>query len=260
MDMGIWHCTAVFFLFVSFGFLMDVPVYSESSDFYAHHTRPAYDDSNNTGKYADIVANLGHAGQLVFSRQYSYLPFRQASGRKHFVNRIIPFEGDGPVERPDNINKCSYVRIVEDTPDRIVVHRRYAPDQRRDSFTRFRETYFGDIGTYYAEYADEYFTVRADGTVFRQIKQGCYRLDYWNDPANALIQTLKLTSSGISVKKTTAPNARWLAWTAIVGRGFRVRAHSRNTGRRAASEHHRLVGDPADIRHLQLVNCWTERI
>ncbi|MGD8501774.1 MAG: hypothetical protein PVJ86_14070, partial [Phycisphaerales bacterium] len=217
MDKGIWHCTAVFFLFVTCAFLIDVPVCAESSDFYAHYTRLAYDDDNNTGKYADIVVNLGRTGQLVFSRQYSYLPFWQASGKKHFVDRIIPFVGDGPAERPDKINKCSYVRIVEDTPDKIIVHWRYAPDQRRDSFTRFRETYCGDIGAYYAEYADEYFTVRADGTVFRQVKKGCYKLDDWNDPANAVTQTLKLTSSGITVKKTTLARLQHLPGEPVQG-------------------------------------------
>ena len=54
-----WHCTAVFFLFVTSAFLMDVPVYSESSDFYAHHTRLAYDDDNNTGKDRVTSSCLG---------------------------------------------------------------------------------------------------------------------------------------------------------------------------------------------------------
>ena len=192
-------------------------VCAQSSDFYAYYTRLDYDDGNNTGKYADVVVNLGTKGKFVFSREYSYLPYWYVSGKKHFVDRIIPFVGDGPAERPDKINKCSYVRIVEDTPDKIIVHWRYAPDQRRDSFTRFRETYCGDIGIYYAEYTDEYFTVTADGTVLRQVKTGCYKLDDWNDPANVATQTLKLTSSGISVKKTTQARLRHLPGEPVQG-------------------------------------------
>ncbi|MCF7974139.1 MAG: LamG domain-containing protein [Phycisphaerae bacterium] len=203
MDKGIWRCTGVLFLFVASAFFVETSVCAESSDFYAYYTRLAYDDDNNTGKYADLVVNLGRTGQLVFSRQYSYLPYWQASGKKLFLDRIIPFVGDGPAERPDKINQCSYVRLVEDTPDKITVHWRYAPDQRRDSFTRFRETYCGDIAHYYAEYCDEYFTVRADGSVTRRVKKGCYRLDDWNDPANEVTQTLKLSASGLSVEKTT---------------------------------------------------------
>lgn len=203
MNKGMWYYRVVFGLFITSAFFMDGPVFAESPDFYAHYTRLAYDDDNNTGKYADIVVNLGDTGQLVFSRQYSYLPFWQVSGEKYFVERIIPFVGDGPAERPDKINKCSYVRIVEETPAKIIVHWRYAPDQKRDSFTRFRETYCGDIGTYYAEYVDEYFTIRADGTVFRQARKGCYKLDHWNDPANVVTQRLQLTPSGITGKKIT---------------------------------------------------------
>ena len=107
MDESMWNRIAVFLLFVTFTLLMEVPACAQSPDFYAYYTRLAYDDDNNTGKYADIVVNLGHTGQLVFSREYSYLPYWQASKRKHFVERIIPFVGDGPAERPDKINKCS---------------------------------------------------------------------------------------------------------------------------------------------------------
>ena len=180
-----------------------LPARTQPSGFYAYYTRLAFQDDNNTGKYADIVVNLGETGRFVFSREFSYLPFWQVSNNKHFVERIVPFVGEGPPTRPDKINKCSYVRIIEDTPDKIVIHWRYAPDQRRDSFTRFREKYTGDMGEYFAEYCDEYFTIHADGTVIRKVKTGCYRLDDWNDPANALAQTMQLTSSGIRVTETT---------------------------------------------------------
>lgn len=183
--------------------LMTVPACAQSSDFYAYYTRLAYQDDNNTGKYADIVVNLGETGQFVFSREYSYLPYWQVANTKHFAERIVPFVGDGPAGRPDKINRCSHVRIIEDTPGKIVIHWRYAPDQRRDSFTRFRETYSGDMGGYLAEYCDEYFTIHADGTVIRKVKTGCYTLDDWNDPANAVTQTFQLTSSGIRATETT---------------------------------------------------------
>lgn len=217
MDKGNGRGLAVSCLFVSAVFLLDAPVYAQSADFFAHYTRLAYDDDNNTGKYADIVVNLGPVGQLVFSREYSYLPFWSVSGKRHFVPRIIPFIGDGPPARPDRINKYSHVRIVEHRPDRIVVHWRYAPDQTRDSFTRFQESYCGDIGRYYAEYADEYFTIQPDGTVCRRIKQGCYRLDDWNDPANAVTQTLQLTPTGITIKRTVPAQRQHLPGEPVQG-------------------------------------------
>jgi len=152
-------------------------LFSQSSDFYATYTRLDFDDNNNTGKYADIVINIKNKGKLVFSREYSYLPFWEAKNSKQFFENIIPFKGDGPSERPDRINKCSYVRIVENTDDKVIVHWRYAPDQTRLSFTDFKKAYNGDIGTYYAEFADEYFIVHSNGNVTRKVKKGNYSLD-----------------------------------------------------------------------------------
>ncbi len=171
--------------------------FPQSSGFFAHYTRLDFDDNNNTGKYADIVVKVNDSGRLIFCREYSYAPYWEAKGSKHFFNRIIPFEGDGPEERPDRINKCSYVRIVESSEDKITVHRRYAPDQNSLNFTDFKKSYNGDIGKYFADYVDEYFTVDKKGIVTRKIKKGCYLLDEWKDPLNITTQVLKLTGDGI---------------------------------------------------------------
>jgi hypothetical protein len=176
---------------------------SKPSDFFAYYTRLDYDDHNNTGKYADLVVKFGTKGRFVFCREFGYLPYWQPSGTKYFVDRILPAAGDGPPERPDKINKCSYVRLIESSPDRVVVHWRYAPDLDGPHFTDFQRTYSGDIGSYFADYAEEYFTITADGRITREVKKGCYRLDDWNDPLNKTTQILELTSSGIKVQSTT---------------------------------------------------------
>jgi len=105
------------------------------SDFYAYYTRLEYDDHSNTGQYADLIVKIGTNGRFVFSREFGYLPYWQPSGTKYFVDRLLPVTGDGPPERPDAINKCSYVRLIESSPDRIVVHWRYAPDLNGPHFT-----------------------------------------------------------------------------------------------------------------------------
>jgi hypothetical protein len=89
------------------------------SDFYAYYTRLDYDDHNNAGQYADLIVKLGTKGRFVFCREFGYLPYWQPSGTKYFVDRLLPVTGDGPPERPDAINKCSYVRLIESSPDRI---------------------------------------------------------------------------------------------------------------------------------------------
>ena len=205
----------VFFLCVVIVLSMNISAYSQSLDFYAYYTRLDYEDDNNTGKYADIVVNAGQLGKFVFSREYSYLPYWQVSQTKHFVGKIIPINGDGPARRPDRINKCSYVRIIENSSDKVIVHWRYAPNQNSDNFTDFKRTYSGDIGKYYADYVDEYFTINADATVIRRVKKGCYKLDDWNDPLNEIRQELELTSSGITIKNTTPAKLQNLPGKAV---------------------------------------------
>ena len=157
-----------------------------SSEFYAYYTRLDYDDHSNTGQYADPIVQIGTNGRFVFCREFGYLPYWQPSGTKYFVDRLLPVTGDGPPERPDAINKCSYVRLIEGSPDRIVVHWRYAPDLNSPHFTDFQRTYSGDIGSYFADYAEEYFTITADRRITREVKKGCVRLDEWNDPLNKM--------------------------------------------------------------------------
>ncbi len=79
--------------------------FPQSSQFYAYYTRLEYDDNHNTGKYADLVVHVNQTGKLVFSRENSYLPYWEVKGSKQFFERIVPFEGDGPPERPDRINQ-----------------------------------------------------------------------------------------------------------------------------------------------------------
>ncbi|HEC43311.1 MAG TPA: LamG domain-containing protein [Bacteroides sp.] len=184
--------------------LFNSPVaYSQTPGFYAYYTRLGFEDGNNTGKYADIVINVNQLGEFVFSREYSYLPYLQIGNSKHFVDKIIPIIGDGPAERPDRINKCSSVRVIENTSDKIIIHWRYAPDLNSENFTDFKSSYGGDIGKYFADYVDEYFTINPDGSVIRTVKKGCYSLDEWNDPMNATTQAFELTSKGIVNKSTT---------------------------------------------------------
>jgi hypothetical protein len=177
--------------------LTSITLFSQSSDFFAYYTRLDFDDNNNTGKYADIVVNVKNRGKLVFGREYSYLPYWEINNSKQFLESIIPFKGDGPEQRPDRINKCSYVRIVENSDNKVIIHWRYAPDQTSLSFPDFKKSYEGDIAKYYAEYVDEYFIIDSNGNVTRKVRKGCYSLDQWNDPMNVTTQKLNLTAEGI---------------------------------------------------------------
>jgi len=172
-----------------------------------YYTRLNFDDSGYTGKYADIIVELSGKGKFVFSREYSYQPYWQANGKELvLVDRLIPRKGDGLKERPDKNNICSNVAIVDKTDSSVTVHWRYAPDLTKESFNDFLSAYnkVGNPSSFYAEYADEYFTINADGKVVRTVKKGCYKLAEWNDPENQIEQTLQLTPDGI-VQKSLIP-------------------------------------------------------
>ena len=166
----------------------------------AYYTRLPFDDHGFTGKYADIIVELPQRGQFVFSREFGYQPrWHPQGGKAHSVARLIPRKGDGPDVRPDNHNIACNAAIVAQTEASVTVHWRYAPDITKQSFTDFLAAY-NEAGTpapFHADYADEYFTIHADGKVVRTAKNGCLRLADWNDPLNQIEQSLQLTPGGI---------------------------------------------------------------
>ena len=180
--------------------LVVVAAEAPASTFKAYYSRLPYDDHDMTGKYADIIVELPQRGQFIFSREFGYQPRWQPTGGKaQSVARLIPRKGDGPDERPDKHNIACNAAIVAQTETSVTVHWRYAPDITKPSFTNFLAAYneAGNPAPFYADYADEYFTIHADGKVVRTVKNGCERLADWNDPRNQIEQTLQLTPDGI---------------------------------------------------------------
>jgi hypothetical protein len=205
-------------LLASTGFLFPtISAFTQPLDFYAYYTRLPFDDDNNTGKYADIVVPIGQRGRFVFSREYGYLPYWETAKARHVVGRLVPVNGDGPKERPDRVNKCSYARLIESSAERVIVHWRYAPDLNSPGFADFRKSYDGDIGKYLADVVDEYFIIRPDATVLRKAKRGSPSLKEWNDPLNVTSQDLILTAQGIAVKKTVPARLQDLPGSKVAG-------------------------------------------
>jgi hypothetical protein len=166
----------------------------------AYHTRLSFDDGGSTGKYADIVVELPGKGRCVFSREFSYQPcWEPVGGKRHHVPRLLPRKGDGPDDRPDKNNICSHASIVERAGDSVTVHWRYAPDLTKPSFVDFISAYnnLRDPSSFYAEYADEYFVIHADGKVIRTVRNGCLKLADWTAPENRIEQVLQLAPDGI---------------------------------------------------------------
>ena len=88
---------------------------------------------------------------------------------------------------------CSYVRLVENQPGRIVVHWRHVPDPASVVMT---------------EVDPRILHVTPDGKVRREVRVGTERLDDFNDPANVTIQELRLSAEGIIELSLTRASAR----------------------------------------------------
>lgn len=188
-----------------------------AAEFGAYYTKvdsgEAFEKYSRTLPSADIVVrNVGkEGGRLVFWRGSSYLPYWEVDGKKWFLDELTERSGDGPAQRPDNVNTYSVVRIIESSAKEVVVHWRYLP--------RFegRNPHFNDVNIPYHrdktggkepehlvdtdKFVDEYYTIRPDGSVTRIFKQGTEKYDDWADPANQLTQELRLRSRGIEVRR-----------------------------------------------------------
>ena len=128
------------------------------------------------GKYADLVVNVADGRQLVFSRATGYLPYLKTPKGRFPLKQLTEC-------RDDPMCLCSYVRIVEDHPERIIVHWRHVPDPARVVMT---------------EVIHEYFAITPDGKVRREVRVAAPRLDDFNDPANVTVQEMNLTADGIT--------------------------------------------------------------
>ena len=173
----------------------------QEGDFGAYYTRldtgADWELFDRTGDFADIVIDLGSGmGKFIFWRGASYLPYwENASGKKFFVDEIIPRKGDGSDMMPDRVNTYSHVSLIENSETKATVHWRYLPD--------FEGTN-PHTGVAANQFVDEYFTLTSDGTVTRSIKTGTEKIDDWNDPANKITQIFILSQRGIVEKERTA--------------------------------------------------------
>jgi hypothetical protein len=129
-----------------------------------------------SGKYADIVVNVAEGRQFIFAREFSYLPYWKTEKGRWFVRELVP-------RQKDVACIYSYVRIIENNPEFVLIHWRYIPNLEKPN---------GLTGAVH-----EYFKVRQDGKVIRRIKSATDKLVDYQDPANAVLQTLMLKSDRI---------------------------------------------------------------
>ena len=163
-----------------------------------------------------MVRDIGaDKGRFVFWRGSSYLPYFEAKGGKWFVPELTERQGDGPRERPDNVNTYSVARIIESSPARVVIHWRYLPKfegtnphYNAVNLPKHLKNLGGKPPTHLvdaARFVDEYFTITPDGKVTRTFKPGTAKYNDWIAPRNFTVQELRLTGKGVAVESTKPP-------------------------------------------------------
>ncbi len=164
-------------------------LYAETN-FYAYYTKVRHSATDYLGKYADIIVVLGEAKQLEFTRQTGYLPRWRTSAGTFMVDDLFPGRDQ------DYEFGYNYVRLIENKPEKIVVHWHYYNDIQTLKWAN-REleslTPHGFLGVMH-----ELYTITPDGRVERKVLEAKEtRSNDWNNPEIKTNQTLVLKADGI---------------------------------------------------------------
>jgi len=150
-----------------------------------------------TGKVADIVVHIDDSRRLVFGRETSYCPWLQTPSGRFPFRQLVEC-------KPDPMCLASYVRIINNEPDEVLIHWCHVPDPESIVTT---------------EKIHELLTVTPRGRVVRRVQVGTPRLEDFQNPANVTVQELQLTTTGIKELSLLRPER-----SARPGRAVQARA------------------------------------
>jgi len=132
---------------------------------------PVWDQTRRVGPGSDVVVRFPQAPiQLVFWQGTNYVPAWVTENNRWYTDEFMESYGhprcpDGEDCEPmsDKQVRYSHVRILENTPARVVIHWRYALSEVEK---------YGISGapspTAWGDWADEYWTVYPDGVAIRR--------------------------------------------------------------------------------------------
>ncbi len=182
----------------------------QPSQFYAYHTKLVHTSTDFFGKYADLIIVLGEGKQLEFTRRTQYAPqWVTASG-------AFPVDAFFPGRDIDYAFNYNYVRLLEESPDKIVVHWRYMPDidQIDEANARLEPTFMEG----FTNVVHELYTIYPDGKVEREVKDARgSRIEAWEEDDYAHRQTFYLKESGIEYDPVSWGDSQLPERTALAG-------------------------------------------
>ena len=160
------------------------------SNFYAYYTKIQHSATDYMGKYADIIVVLDEGKQLEFTRQTGYLPRWRTSNSVTLVDDLFPGRDH------DYEFFYSYVRLMKNDPDEIVVHWRYFTDIQTLKLADREKNPLEPHG--FLGVVHEMFTISPDGRVVREVLEAKdTQADDWQNPHMKTTQVLTLTDNGI---------------------------------------------------------------
>jgi hypothetical protein len=161
-----------------------------NDNFYAYHTKVQHSATDYFGKFADIIIVLGQDKQLEFTRRTGNQPLWRTKTGTYLIDDLYPGR-DKDFEFFYN-----YVRLIENSPKKKVVHWRYYPDtQTLDRANREKNPLVshGLLGVVH-----EFFTIYPDGKVERVVKDATgTSIHQWKNPEMKISQTITLKEDGI---------------------------------------------------------------
>jgi hypothetical protein len=154
---------------------------AQDSDFYVYHTKlpgkvTEYSLQQGAQKFRDVVVQMKD-GQFIFSAAESYKPYWKTEDGTFSVEELIDRD-------PDKQCFYTWVRVLEKSPDKIIVHWRYYDKLENITF---------------ASTIHEYFEITPSGKITRRVVEGREKLDEYKDPGNVITQIIQLSNNGIEV-------------------------------------------------------------
>ena len=171
--------------------LLAAPIaHAAGQPLHAYYTKVAHSTTDYMGQFPDIVVVLEEDKQLEFTRRTGYLPLWRVGNDTWTADDFFPRRKD------DFTFDYNYVRLIENTPEKVVVQWRYIPEPRTiEAANRELNPMIVDGIT---GAVHEFFTIYPDGRVKREIREAKNtRYSDWVDPRARTRQTLTLSNSGI---------------------------------------------------------------